>query len=259
MSNRAKLAVAAVAAVAILLIAGVIALVVIWRVTRSPQVATRATGQISVQPAAPKAQAPATDDKDDANSDDSDNTGSETSDTGMNGLLAKIASDGGTSPEAVLANLQAADTKITYPMLKKDADRYAGQPWTLKGKILQIFESGNHTHARVALDSWGNDVVWVQGNFSTDFVEKNQVCVIGYLAGSYSYKSQAGWDITIPALAARAMVSPQELSKLKAEAALQDPAVREANAKRQQAAQAQRQAAQAQSDRRAKAEKLLNQ
>ena len=53
----------------------------------------------------------------------------------------------------------------------------------------------------------------VIGPIETSFVEKDHVYVIGYLAGDYSYTSQANWNITIPALAMRAMMKKRDVAK----------------------------------------------
>ncbi len=105
------------------------------------------------------------------------------------------------------------DKTITYEHLKKNADKHAGKPWAFSGKILEITEKDGITEARIALDDWGNKVIYVAGPIETLFVEKNRVYVIGYLAGNYSYTSQANWKITVPALAVRAMIKPQDLAK----------------------------------------------
>ncbi|MGI8556490.1 MAG: hypothetical protein ACR2LT_09075 [Pyrinomonadaceae bacterium] len=110
-------------------------------------------------------------------------------------------------------NIADVDKSITYEQLKKNADRYAGKPWACKGKILQIQERDGNTTALISLDGWGNKNVQVGGELTTDFVENNQVYVVGYLAGNYSYTSIANWQITIPLLAARAIMKPGEVSK----------------------------------------------
>jgi len=119
----------------------------------------------------------------------------------------------GLTDEQISKNIAAVSKEITFEHLKKNSEKYAGKPWAVKGKILQIQEADGDTMARVALDDWGNKVVWVVGNFTTDFVENNQIYAVGYLAGDYSYESQAGWNISIPALVARAIIKPSELSK----------------------------------------------
>ncbi len=132
----------------------------------------------------------------------------------MSEQLQKISTDGGRSPDAIFANVQAVDEELTYAQLKKSPEKYAGRAWGFEGKILQIGETGDKTWARVGLDSWGNDVVWVEGDFTTEFVDGQRVALLGYLAGTHSYKSQAGWDIRIPALAARIMLTPRAADRL---------------------------------------------
>jgi hypothetical protein len=132
----------------------------------------------------------------------------------LEGQINRVKSEGSDS-ELLKRNIQQANSKITYELLKKNADKYAGEPWFFTGRILEIFEQGGHTESRISLDSWGSKPIWIAGDFTTDFVEKNQVFVVGYLAGNYSYTSQAGWKITIPALAARAILKPGEAAKLR--------------------------------------------
>ncbi|HEX8565409.1 MAG TPA: hypothetical protein VF648_07030 [Pyrinomonadaceae bacterium] len=122
-----------------------------------------------------------------------------------------------TSEAAIRANVAEVDKSITYEHLKKNADRYSGKAWMFKGKILQVFEQNGQTGARVSLDDWGNKPVWVACNCTTDFVENDRVFVVGYLTGTYSYTSQANWEITIPALAARAILSSKDSVKYQAE------------------------------------------
>ncbi len=136
-------------------------------------------------------------------------------DLDLEGQLQRIHSEG-IQDSDTRDNILAADTKITYEQLNKNADRYAGKPWAFTGKIIQIQEGPSSTTARISLDGWGSKVIYVKGDFTTDFVENNQAYVVGYLAGNYSYTSQAGWQITIPALAARAILKPSEVTKIKA-------------------------------------------
>lgn len=225
LSTNVKIAIGVAGAVVLIALISIAGVIVLLRPSRMSvehsavaQKPAAAPSRPVPSPAQPSVQStPSGDTTDSDDSSDSDDTTN--SDDSMSGLLTKLAGDGAASSTSVLANLdEAAASKITYPMLKKDADRYSGQAWAFKGKVLQIFEHGEHTEARIGLDGWGNNVMWVEGNFTTDFVENNVVWAIGYLAGSYTYKSQAGWDITIPSLAARAMLSPQALAKMKTEA-----------------------------------------
>lgn len=102
---------------------------------------------------------------------------------------------------------------ITFAHLKKNADRYKLRPWRFRGRILEIAESGGDTRARISLDSYGRSVMYVEAKFSTDFVENNFVEVLGLLAGSFDYTSQAGWHITVPAITAAAIEKPGALEK----------------------------------------------
>ncbi len=134
------------------------------------------------------------------------------------GQMVRI-SDEGVDNGAVLKNVIEAEAdykSITYAHLTKNADRYAGKPWYATGKILQITESGGNSSARIAIDGRSDRIIYVTAPFETEFVENDKVFVVGYLAGNYSYTSQANWTITIPALAARAVLPPGDISKLKA-------------------------------------------
>lgn len=123
---------------------------------------------------------------------------------------------GDNSDIAVINNIRAVNKSITYEHLKKNADKFKGEAWSFTGKILEIQEMEGKTVARISTDSWGLKPVLVAAPFTTDFVEDNNVFVVGYLSGSYSYESQAGWNITIPSLMARAILKPADAAKLKA-------------------------------------------
>lgn len=125
--------------------------------------------------------------------------------------------DEGSDEDQIRKNIAEIDKSITYEQLKKNADKYAGKAWACKGKIMQIQEDGGRTTALIALDGWGNKNVQIAGNLTSDFVENNQVYVVGYLAGNYSYTSVANWELTIPGLAARAMLKPSEVAKYQAQ------------------------------------------
>lgn len=122
------------------------------------------------------------------------------------------------SEEGIRQNILAAtdEPKITYEQLKKNAERYDGEPWAFNGRVFQIQESGGHTGALISLDAWGNKMMRVEADFTTDFVEKDQVYVVGYLGGNYSYTSVANWNITIPLIKARAILKPSEAARIKA-------------------------------------------
>lgn len=134
-------------------------------------------------------------------------------------LLDRIDKEG-NSPESLSQLIERADLldnrAITYAHLEKNAARYIGRPWKFTGRILEIVEKPGIVMSRVSLDWYGNRVMMVFGRFETDFVKGNTVDVIGYLAGNYSYESQANWKITLPVLAAQSMLKAGSLRKLKA-------------------------------------------
>jgi hypothetical protein len=91
-----------------------------------------------------------------------------------------------------------------------------GSYWGFSGKVLEISESGGMTVARVGTGSWGLNAVWVTGQFSTEFLENDRVYVVGSVTDDYTYTSQAGWTITIPAVTATGMIKPGEADKIRA-------------------------------------------
>lgn len=120
------------------------------------------------------------------------------------------------SEESIRLHMRDVEKSITYEKLKKNADEYDSYGWEFTGKVSQIQESGGRTAALVSLDAWGNKTMWVTANFTTEFVEKDQVYVVGYLAGNYSYTSVAGWNMTVPAIEARAILKPAEAARIRA-------------------------------------------
>lgn len=128
----------------------------------------------------------------------------------LSGQLDRIDAEGGHNAEAVVDNTEAAFEGITYPMLEKSAEKYAGLPFTFYGSIVEIQETEGTTSARIHMRGHSDDILFVECRSSTPALKRNEVMVIGYLAGRYSYTSQAGWNITIPAFAARAIITEKE-------------------------------------------------
>jgi hypothetical protein len=128
----------------------------------------------------------------------------------LEGQLNRIEFDGGHSREAVVDNWEASLETVSYPALEKNPFKLAGKPYAFYGKIVQIQEGDSFTSARIRFPERSDWVLYVQGRFETPYLEGQFVNVVGYLAGSYSYESQAGWNITIPAFAARAIFSDKD-------------------------------------------------
>lgn len=96
---------------------------------------------------------------------------------------------------------------IEYAQLKKNPDRYAGEYVKYTGEILQIIEGDETTHIRLAVTqtSYGydfNDVIFIEYDGYTDYVDGDIITVFGEIYGSYSYESQAGYNISLPGLIA---------------------------------------------------------
>lgn len=114
--------------------------------------------------------------------------------------------------------------RLSYALIKKNPDRFFGVPWNFTGKIVEISEAKGVTLCRLTLDYYQNDVVFVMAIGETDFVENDIVDVLGILNGTYSYTSQAGWNITIPSMIATGLLKRGELAKLKKGLAAAKPA-----------------------------------
>ncbi|MEC0273112.1 Slp family lipoprotein [Peribacillus frigoritolerans] len=105
------------------------------------------------------------------------------------------------------ADKQASAQTIRYAQMIKNPDRYAGEYVKYRGEIVQIQEGDDMTVIRLAVtqESYGwnpNEVIWVEVEGYTDFVDEDIVTVYGTVVGKHSYTSQAGWEITVPAMLA---------------------------------------------------------
>lgn len=129
--------------------------------------------------------------------------------------LLKIVAGNMSTEEIVELINEAKDNKaITYAHLKKNAEKYKGKPWRTIGRLVEVAEVDGETRARLNTSPSGENIIYVVGKFETDFVEDNVVEVVGVLSGTFEYKSQAGWDLSIPALIMAAMTKRGGLDKL---------------------------------------------
>lgn len=89
-----------------------------------------------------------------------------------------------------------------YNVLSKNPDNYKGMRCQYKGKVAQAMESMGMTTLRVDITHKGygiwDDTIYVTLGGSTPAVEDSIVVVYGTIAGSYTYESIAGWNITLP-------------------------------------------------------------
>jgi len=109
--------------------------------------------------------------------------------------------------EKAEAEKKANAQPIEYAQLIKNPDRHAGEYVKYTGEIAQIQEGDNSTVIRLAVtqESYGwnpNDIIWVEYDGYTEYVDGDVITVYGEIYGSHTYTSQAGWEITIPAVIA---------------------------------------------------------
>ncbi|WP_313892448.1 hypothetical protein [Psychrobacillus sp.] len=114
----------------------------------------------------------------------------------------------------VVAEKKANAKTIDYPQLKKNPDRYSGEYVKYTGEIIQILEGNNRTNIRLAVtqDSHGydfNDIIFIEYDGYTDFVDGDIVTIYGGVYGAYSYKSQAGHNISLPGILADEVLSAE--------------------------------------------------
>ncbi|MHB1325773.1 MAG: Ig-like domain-containing protein [Thermoleophilia bacterium] len=134
---------------------------------------------------------------------------------GKNSLSAE-ASNGSahSSQDTLIATYQVDETtykaqcqNIDFKILNKNPDSYKGTKYYTMGHVAQIQESGGNSMLRVDVTDSGygfwTDTIWVEFPGKTPAVQDSIVNVWGDVYGSYTYKSQAGWDIALPAVQAR--------------------------------------------------------
>lgn len=92
-----------------------------------------------------------------------------------------------------------------YKELIKNPNKYIGEKVIYTGKVIEIQEDrkGNGIiRLDVGKDIFSDEIIFITYNQSTDVFEGDTVTVYGILSGSYTYVSQANYNITIPSLGA---------------------------------------------------------
>lgn len=96
---------------------------------------------------------------------------------------------------------------MSYKVLNKNPDNLAGQKIKLRGEIMQIQEDSGKTFMLLSVTDMGygiwNDNVAVSYNGTLDIYEDDIITIWGEIAGGFTYKSQAGWNITVPKVTAK--------------------------------------------------------
>lgn len=96
---------------------------------------------------------------------------------------------------------------VSYKVLNKNPDGHKGEKVKLKGQIMQIQEEGGQTFMLLSVTSLGygywTDNVAVAYYGKIDAYEEDVIAIYGDVTGAFSYKSRAGWDITVPGVLAK--------------------------------------------------------
>lgn len=113
----------------------------------------------------------------------------------------------------VLAKIdtQAREERVDSRMLETRPKRYVGSPIVLRGRVFQVFDR-EETQESAFLISLGRTNVYVEYPEETDIVNRQGVRVYGYVSGDYSYTSVAGWEITVPRVAALVVAGETEMN-----------------------------------------------
>jgi len=92
----------------------------------------------------------------------------------------------------------------SYAALERGVAAHVGERVCYRGTVQEIFDTENGTQMRVALRSYGQDVIWViaVARPADDVLARSRVTLCGYVLGQHTYQSQAGWNISLPLIAA---------------------------------------------------------
>lgn len=91
-----------------------------------------------------------------------------------------------------------------FAALQRGTAAHIGRRSCYRGTVEEIHDVATGAELRVSLRGYGQDVIYVVSGTrpADDVVARTRVRVCGIHLGSYSYVSQAGWNITLPLLGA---------------------------------------------------------
>lgn len=122
---------------------------------------------------------------------------------------ANIAQRSPADRDRALCAIEAqANPSITGAALARNADRYTGEVVAFNGEVYEVQDApGGGTFLRVSMGSSSHVNAVLAPVAPPDTVlERVRVRVWGRMAGTYSYTSRAGWNITIPKVIAFAVL-----------------------------------------------------
>lgn len=128
--------------------------------------------------------------------------------TGMKTVEKNVAFERSFTQEEKIAQFKKQTKTPNYNQLKKNPDNFTGTQAIYKGKVLQALEKDGVTDLRISVKNMGygiwssTDVIYVTYAGKTSAVEDSVITVYGTIMGNHTYKSQAGWDISVPMMMA---------------------------------------------------------
>lgn len=95
------------------------------------------------------------------------------------------------------------DTGITFSQLARTPDDYLGKKVKFSGRVIQVVESDGEVTLRIAVKDDYDQVILV--SYSSSIVSQrvlddDQLTIYGISAGTYTYQSTMGGNITVPAV-----------------------------------------------------------
>ena len=96
--------------------------------------------------------------------------------------------------------------EISYKKIARDPDDYKYRDIKISGKVIQVVEDGDDLTLRVATSDGYDDVFLVSYTYTdkdSRILEDDNITVWGICAGTVTYESTMGGNITIPAMYAK--------------------------------------------------------
>lgn len=93
------------------------------------------------------------------------------------------------------------ETGITYNQLARNPDKYEGKKVKFSGKVIQVMEGDDTVQIRLVVNDNYDTVLYCEydkGIVSSRILEDDYITVYGISAGTITYQSTMGGNITIP-------------------------------------------------------------
>jgi len=133
-----------------------------------------------------------------------------TPDTGSSSNITTNTTTTSSSTPAVAAesesDYKASCKVISFKELEKNPDGHSGERVKYTGEVVQIMENYGVSSIRMDVGSNFGDTIYVSYPGTTSAVEGSTITVYGVVDGSYTYTSQAGWEISLPKISGKYIV-----------------------------------------------------